>query len=569
MKKTLLFLTLLNVFIASAQLLSFTNKSNMPAARFGSALAETDDFAYIVGGSSATERYTSEIYQYNFETDTWTTFSTNLPLIPKRYANAEIFGGKLFVFNGVTNSGINNKLEIIDLFTGEVTMGADNSNPVFLGGSGVDRNLNNIITFGGCTDLSNSVYSNKVHFYSELTNTWMEIGGGGLPVSAQTTGRMINAQLYAIGGYKENNVFTEYFDSAATTGDLDIANWTNLAETGSKLFQGRMFGSNKYAQISAFAGSVLDQEPSNKVWLVSNDIIMPTTSSNEENFLTFNTKDGFNNGATLEAYIITNWTGDPTTSTKTLLTATIASGTITGFAPIFTSSGDISLSNFSNTIRIAFKYTGGYSPVATTLFQIDNVKVFTEVKSNSIVSYDLNNPPASIVNSLPQTVSANAVALDAVNNIFVVGDYDNQNFLGKYNTSNNTFESLSQTDMIARRHCSAAVWNNQLFIFGGTTTSLLSSALNSTQSADFSNLSVASAAEKLSFNLYPNPVQDNLHFNSVSPVTKVAIYDMTGRMVFSSLVADNTIDLSQLKSGQYLIKAFIENEVVSSKLIKN
>ncbi|MBL0013529.1 MAG: hypothetical protein IPP30_07130 [Flavobacterium sp.] len=512
MKKTLLLVLFLNVIISSAQTLDFTNKTNMPSARSGSAMAEFGDFAYVVGGFSATEPYTSEIYQYNFATDTWTTFSTNIPLIPKRYANAEVLSGKLYVFNGETATGVNNKLEIIDLITGEVTIGPDNPNPVFQGGSGVDRLFNTIVAFGGCNNSANAIYSDMINYFFPTNNAWT-VGGLNLMQTPTTTkGRMINAKLYYMGGYSENNQFTEDFETAATTGNLAITNWTNVAETGTKLFQGKTFSSNIYAQATAFDSNILTREASNKIWLISDQITKPAESANEESFLSFQTLDGFNNGATLEAYIIINWTGDITTSTKTLLSATIASGSTIGFAQSFTYSGNLSLANFPSTFRVAFKYSGGYEPVATTTYQIDNVRVFTAVTSNSITGYDFNNPPAYDADSLTQPVSAHAVALDAMNNIFVVGDYDNQTFLGKFNTSDDTFASLNQTNMIARRHCTAAVWNNQLFIFGGNTASAISSALNSTQSADVSNLGIEDIRGNSGFMMYPNPVKDNLYF---------------------------------------------------------
>ncbi len=569
MKKTLLLLLLLIVGSSMAQPLIFTNKANMPTARSASALADFGDFAYVVGGFSATQSFTSEIERYNFATDTWTTFSTNIPLIPKRYANAEIIDGKMYVFNGETETGVNNKMEIIDLATGIVTLGADNPNPVAQGGSGVDLVFGFVITFGGCNDCENDGFTNRINYYQPLVNNWIQDGLDLMPTSTTTKGRMVGQKLYYLGGFNKINQFTENFETAATTGDLNITNWTNVAETGTKLFQGRTFASNIYAQASAFTSVIQNQEPSNKIWLISNDINKPAASPTEETYLSFNTLDGFNNGATLEAYIITNWTGDITTSTKTLLSATIASGSTTGYAPSFTYSGNISLANFPSTFRVAFKYTGGYQPLATTNYQIDNVKIFTEVTSDSIIGYDFLSPPSYSAGNLTQPVSAHAVALDASNNIFVAGDFDNQTFLGKFNTTDETFASLTQSNMIARRHCTAAVWNNQLFIFGGNTTSAISSALNSTQSADLSNLGIETIKGKSTFVMYPNPMKDNLNFNSNSPVSKVSIYDFTGRIVLSSNVTENTINLSQLQSGQYLVKVTIENEVYTSKLVKN
>jgi len=570
MKKTLL-LPLLLIFYSSMaqQTLSFSNKANMPTARSASALADFGDFAYVVGGFSATQSFTSEIERYNFATDTWTLFSTNIPLIPKRYANAEIIDGKLYVFNGETETGVNNKMEIIDLATGVVTFGAENPNPVAQGGSGVDSVFGFVITFGGCNDCANDAYTNKINYYQPLTNSWIQGGLDLMPTGSTTKGRMVGQKLYYLGGFSKINQFTENFETAATIGDLNITNWTNVAETGTKLFQGRTFAANIYAQASAFSSIIQNQEASNKIWLISNEINKPATSPTEETFLSFNTLDGFNNGATLEAYIITNWTGEITTSTKTLLSATIASGSTSGYAPSFTYSGNISLANFPSTFRVAFKYSGGYQPLATTNYQIDNVKVFTEVTSNTITGYNFLSPPQYSAGNLTQPISAHAVALDVSNNIFVAGDFDNQTFLGKFNSSDETFASLAQLNMIARRHCTAAVWNNQLFIFGGNTISAISSALNSTQSADLSNLGIETIEGKSAFVMYPNPVKDQLYFNSNSPISKVSIYDITGRMVLSSNITGNTIDLSQLRSGQYLVKVTIENEVFTQKLVKN
>ena len=41
----------------------------------------------------------------------------------------------------------------------------------------------------------------------------------------------------------------------------------------------------------------------------------------------------------------------------------------------FTNSGNILLTGDLSNFRIGFKYTGGYSPVRTTTYQIDNVRI--------------------------------------------------------------------------------------------------------------------------------------------------------------------------------------------------
>jgi hypothetical protein len=81
-----------------------------------------------------------------------------------------------------------------------------------------------------------------------------------------------------------------------------------------------MFGGNKYAQVTAFNSIPQEQNTYCQSWLISPNINLLPGS-----YLTFDTKDGYDNGATLEAYLITNWTGDISTSDMSLLPATISS----------------------------------------------------------------------------------------------------------------------------------------------------------------------------------------------------------------------------------------------------
>ena len=57
-----------------------------------------------------------------------------------------------------------------------------------------------------------------------------------------------------------------------------------------------------------------------------------------------------------------------------------------------------------------------------------------------------------------------------------------------------------------------------------------------------------------SLTIYPNPVKDNLYIVSANPIGKVAIYTLTGKMVKSEWISGNSINVSQLPQGIYLIK---------------
>ncbi len=167
-----------------------------------------------------------------------------------------------------------------------------------------------------------------------------------------------------------NALIDQNFEGVTANADISIAGWQNLAETGGVKYQGKLFSNNKYAQVSAFSSG----QATVTSWLVTPAFNLDNTTGE---LLTFKSKDGFNNGATLKVMISTNYDGGvtPWTATWTDLTATISSGTATGYAASWVNSGDISLNSFAGAnVYIAFKYVGG-DPGSTTTYQIDDVKV--------------------------------------------------------------------------------------------------------------------------------------------------------------------------------------------------
>ncbi len=571
LKPVLFLLSLFGLGIANAQSLNFVNKADMPTARAAFSAASYNDFEYISNGFSPALNYTSEIEKYDFTNDSWSTFSTSIPTISKRYGNAEILSGILYLYNGITPTGLNDKFEIIELGTGNVTLSTSiNPNPVHSAGSALYGDY--LLSFGGCVSEWEGIYSKKLYKIAPW-GEWTQLAD--MPIALETKGTVVygngnNPKLYVFGGYNQTAALRENFETVATTGNLELTNWTNIAEAGTKVFQGRTFTANKYAQISAFTSTVADQNPSNIAWLVSPQITLSVT---DNTFLSFDTKDGFDNGAILQVYLISNWTGDILTSTKTLLNATISNGHAIGFGADFVNSGQISLAGNPEDFRIAFKYIGGYSPVAkTTTFQIDNVKVSQEYKSQNVYVYDLtSNTWTTMFDVLPQTVSAHDVVVDDVfspaSKIYVAGDYQNQTFLCVFDTADNVFTSINQTNMIGRRHHKTAIFENKLYLFGGNTTPQISSALSSTQSANLASLATTTFSNKNAVSFYPNPATDKITLNS--SIGSVLLYTFEGKKI-NTPIQNNEIDLSHLSNGIYLLQGTNnDGSPFSDKLIKN
>ena len=81
-----------------------------------------------------------------------------------------------------------------------------------------------------------------------------------------------------------------------------------------------------------------------------------------------------------------------------------------------------------------------------------------------------------------------------------------------------------------------------------------------TPTLDLANLSV-----------YPNPVTDRLNIDYNENISNLTVYDLSGRSVksFTTNNSNNSIDVSDLKSGIYMLRIETENKKVSTvKFIK-
>ena len=67
-----------------------------------------------------------------------------------------------------------------------------------------------------------------------------------------------------------------------------------------------------------------------------------------------------------------------------------------------------------------------------------------------------------------------------------------------------------------------------------------------------------------SINIYPNPANDFLRIDSKSAVREVVIQNAEGKLVHLQNVS-NTIDISALPAGTYIVRCTLDNETVITK----
>lgn len=170
------------------------------------------------------------------------------------------------------------------------------------------------------------------------------------------------------------NLLFEDFEQYPVQSTLNIPLWQNITEQAKQQFQIQRFQQNSFASVTALGS----QESAITSWLIMPPLQL-NNSKNEQ--LSFLTRDAFDNGATLEVLVSSNYDGkgQPWKAKWQLLKANIANGSSTGMGVNWVKSGNISLNGLQGQVYIGFRYNGsdlGSSPTKrNTNFWVDDVKI--------------------------------------------------------------------------------------------------------------------------------------------------------------------------------------------------
>lgn len=160
-------------------------------------------------------------------------------------------------------------------------------------------------------------------------------------------------------------------DFEATSGTIAILGWTNYKEAGTKLW--RSYVDEDSGSRAAKIGSYSSGNDQTISWLISPPVSLNTVN---EAFLSFETSNSFADGSDLEVLISSDWNGEE----ATIVTATwhTLPASIVKDSDDYSSwihSSYLNLSDYTDTIYIAFKYTGSGHENFDGTFELDNLKV--------------------------------------------------------------------------------------------------------------------------------------------------------------------------------------------------
>ncbi|WP_083478255.1 T9SS type A sorting domain-containing protein [Lacinutrix himadriensis] len=104
--------------------------------------------------------------------------------------------------------------------------------------------------------------------------------------------------------------------------------------------------------------------------------------------------------------------------------------------------------------------------------------------------------------------------------------------------------------------------------FTGTTTNYFGQHDATANSINFDTLSVDEilVTDSVKLSVYPNPASNVIHISATFPVEKVALYDVTGKLVLSSNDTKQ-IQVNALNAGMYLLKIYANQQTLTRKVV--
>ena len=73
---------------------------------------------------------------------------------------------------------------------------------------------------------------------------------------------------------------------------------------------------------------------------------------------------------------------------------------------------------------------------------------------------------------------------------------------------------------------------------------------------------------QLDISIYPNPTSDIVYFDGNYSQLKVVVYDILGKQVIKESIT-NSVDISQLEKGVYILQLSDGTKLTTQRIIKN
>lgn len=257
-------------------------------------------------------------------------------------------------------------------------------------------------------------------------------------------------------------------------------------------------------------------------------------------------------GLTFGNFTAINTTNSPTNSTSTGRFAFVNQ-------PLGAANGDNVFANYTGALNPNIYYQVTITPTVGTSYNLTGIIFKAQRSGTGVRNYSVRSSADAFGANLPASINPANTNLEVVTgNIFFYNTDNNTAQVGSTLTlSGSSFTGL--TSPITLRFYG---WNSEAT--GGTFSIddvVISGEITTLSSSSFN------AIEGLT--IYPNPLKgDTLFFTSTANADKsVQIYDVLGKEVLNSKVINNTLTVSGLSAGVYIVKVTEEGKIATKKLV--
>jgi len=142
------------------------------------------------------------------------------------------------------------------------------------------------------------------------------------------------------------------------------------------------------------------------------------------------------------------------------------------------------------------------------------------------------------------------------------------------NTSTTSFETVT-IDLTEKTEWTGLAQDFQIVVRDTENSNKASAGDLEIDSITFSSSATLSVNDDVAFtndlSIYPNPTKGFINIKTQNNISKVLIFDVTGKIVLKrNSIENNSLNISNLNTGIYLLKIFdINNNNITRKLIKN
>jgi N-acetylneuraminic acid mutarotase len=250
----------------------WTQKTDMPTARFGLSASVVNDRIYAIGGATGPQQDLRIVEEYDPATDSWTK-KTDMPNT-RCWHSTSVINGKIYVIGGYAAGVISGMVEEYDPATETWTRKADMPTPRWLLSTSVVNGK--IYAIGGAND-SGDPFS-TVEEYNPLTDTWTRKANMPTRRFALSTS-VVNGKIYVIGGASGWQVFVrvvEEYDPATDTWQQKANIPTSRWWLSTSVTNGKIYAIGGCVDVHGATFSAVEAyDPENDSWIERADMLNP------------------------------------------------------------------------------------------------------------------------------------------------------------------------------------------------------------------------------------------------------------------------------------------------------